>query len=48
MCVSVRVHAYVFNVTFNASVAQLDVRPTSDQEIASSTPAVSATFFRGD
>ena len=31
-----------------ASVAQLDARPTGDQEFAGSTPAGSATFFRGD
>ena len=31
-----------------ASVAQLDVRPTGDQEVTGSTPAGSATFFRGD
>ena len=30
------------------SVAQLDARPTGDQEVAGSTPAGSATFFRGD
>ena len=29
-----------------ASVAQLDARPTSDQEVAGSTPAGSPTFFR--
>ena len=28
--------------------AQLDARPTGDQEAAGSTPAGSATFFRGD
>ena len=31
-----------------ASVAQLDVRPTDDQEVVVSTPAGSATFFQGD
>ena len=31
-----------------ASVAQSDARPTGDQEVAGSTPAGSATFFRGD
>ena len=31
-----------------ASVAQLDARPTGDQEVADSTPVWSATFFRGD
>ena len=30
------------------SVAELDARPTGDQEVASSTPAGSAIFFRGD
>ena len=29
------------------SVAQLDARPTVDQEVAGLTPAGSATFFRG-
>ena len=31
-----------------ASLAQSDARPTVDQEVASSIPAGSATFFRGD
>ena len=31
-----------------ASVAQLDARPTGDQEVAGPTPTGSATFFRGD
>ena len=31
-----------------ASVAQLDARPTNDQEVASLTPTGSATFFHGD
>ena len=31
-----------------ASVAQLDPRPTGDQEVAGSTPAGSTTLFRGD
>ena len=31
-----------------ASVAQLDVHPTGDQEVAGLTPAQSATFFPGD
>ena len=30
------------------SVAQLNARPTGDQEIAGPTPAGPATFFRGD
>ena len=30
------------------TVAQLDSRPTGDQKVAGSTPAGSATFFRGD
>ena len=29
-------------------MAQLDVHPTGDQEVAGSTPTRSATFFRGD
>ena len=29
-------------------MAQSDVRPTGDQEVAGSTPAGSAAFFRGD
>ena len=29
-------------------MAQFDARPTGDQEVAGSTPAESATFFRGD
>ena len=41
---------YVLHVHFHmhmrpALVAQLDVRPTSDQEVAGSTPAGSTTFF---
>ena len=35
-------------VKMPASVAQLDARPTGDQEVASLTPAGSATFFRRD
>ena len=31
-----------------AYVAQLDARPTDDQEVACSNPAGSATFFRAD
>ena len=31
-----------------ASVAQLDARPTGDQEVAGSIPAGPATFFRGN
>ena len=31
-----------------ALVAQLDARPTGDQEVTGSIPAGSATFFRGD
>ena len=31
-----------------ALVAQLDVRPTGDQEVAGLIPARSATFFFGD
>ena len=29
-------------------MAQLNVRPAGDQEVAGSTPAGSATFFLGD
>ena len=32
----------------SASVAQLDARPTGDQEVAGSIPAESATFFHGE
>ena len=32
----------------SASVALLDARLTGDQEVAGSTPAGLATFFRGD
>ena len=35
-------------VKMPASVAQLNARPTADQEVSGLTPAVSATFFRGD
>ena len=31
-----------------ASMAQLDARPTGDQEVAGSTPTGSATLFRVD
>ena len=31
-----------------ALVAHLDARPTGDKEVAGSTPAGSAIFFRGD
>ena len=31
-----------------ALVAQMDARPTGDQEFAGSIPTGSATFFRGD
>ena len=34
--------------TVLATVAQLAVRPTGDQEVAGSTPAGLATFFCGD
>ena len=30
-----------------ASVAQLDARPTGDQEVVGLTPVASITFFRG-
>ena len=32
----------------SALMAELDARPTEDQKVAGSTPAGSATFFRGD
>ena len=38
----------VFISCLPVSVAQLDARPTGDQEVAGSTPAESATFFRRD
>ena len=34
--------------TLPASIAQLNARPTGDQEIGGSTPSGSATFFHGD
>ena len=33
---------------YSASVTQLDVRPTGDQEVASSSSARSATFLHGN
>ena len=36
------------HLTQPASVAQLDARPTGDQEVAGSISARSATLFRGD
>ena len=38
---------FIHNTFFleRASVAQLDARPTGDQEVAGSIPAGSATFF---
>ena len=36
------------HVSDAVSVAQLDARPTGDQEDAGTTPAGSAAFFRGD
>ena len=36
------------HITEPASVAQLDGRPTGDQEVAGSTPARSTVFFCGD
>ena len=35
-------------VILPALMAQLDARPTGNQEVAGSTPAGSATLFRGD
>ena len=37
--------AYVMNLNFAVSVAQLAAYPTGDQEVAGSTPA---GFFRGN
>ena len=36
------------NIHLPASVAQLDAQLTGNQELVGSTPAGSATFFRGD
>ena len=36
------------NLQMLALVTQLDAHPTRDQKVAGSTPAGSATFFRGD
>ena len=38
----------LLHVFMPASSAQLDARPTGDQEVAGSTPARSATCFCGD
>ena len=38
----------IFQNVVWVSVAQLDARPTEDEEVAGSTPAGSATFFHGD
>ena len=40
-------HIAMYSKNMPASVAQLDVCPTGDQEIAGSIPAGSATFFHG-
>ena len=37
-----------FKFFWPASVAQLDARPTGDQEVAGLNPVWSATFFCGD
>ena len=45
------VETFAFDLPFlelQASVARLDDRPTCDQEVAGTTIAGSATFFRGD
>ena len=39
---------HITTSTLPASVPQLAAPPTGDQEVADSTPARSATFFRGD
>ena len=43
-----RVLQFLFQYIGPASVAQLDARPTGDQEVVGSITAGSATFFRGD
>ena len=45
-----RIYIYVLSYMcyVPASVAQLDAHPTGDQEVAGSTPARLATFFRWD
>ena len=39
---------HLISETELALVAQLDARQTGDQEVVGSSPAGSATFFRGD
>ena len=41
-------HYYQLHRPASALVVQLAARPIGDQEVAGSTPAGSATFFRGD
>ena len=38
---------FIFQRKGSASVAQLDARPTGDQEVACLTPAGSSTLFHG-
>ena len=38
----------IYYLTKSAPVAQLDLHPTGDQEVAGSTPTRLATFFCGD
>ena len=38
----------IFGICMPTSVAQLNARPTGDQEVASSIPIRLATFFRGN
>ena len=38
----------IFTYSWPDSVAQLDARPTGDQEAADSTPTGLATFFQGN
>ena len=45
---AIQVRLYVKMSLHGALAAQWDARPTSDQEIAGSTPDGSATVFRGD
>ena len=42
------IHFHLHLVMALASKAQLDARPTGDQEVVGLTPTGSATFFHGD
>ena len=39
---------FIYSTAMSALMVQLDARPTDDQEVASSIPAGSATFFHID